>query len=350
MTKVISCISILILFLSGCNQQNNEAQTHHWLLQSQATSTSTSYLEIEKLAQNIALMSGGRLIITPHPAGELAQGSGIFTAVSENKVQMGNGWPNWWSAQHPAWSVMNAAPFGFMNIDASMMFFYEKEGIELANELTSTKGVIWRPAWWAGMEFGLVSKEPVLSLDDLDGKKIRMGPGLPSEILAAASKSLAIPLVPEEIVPSFKAGNIDGFEWTTSSGVIEMEVDGKGLHGTVPAIWQPSVLADFLINQQAYDALTPDIQAILETAIKSYALTTTMKVKVGDIRALQLLKKNGMKLHQWSDADIDRWRIATNKLFLQYKKDDVFSKHLIEKRELFKNEYDEYYELFGSYE
>jgi TRAP-type mannitol/chloroaromatic compound transport system substrate-binding protein len=350
MLKFISAISLLAFFLSGCEQQQKQFGTHNWMLQSQAVATSTSYLEIEKFTHQVALMSGGRLIITPYSAGSLVHGPDIFNAVSENKVQMGNGWPNWWSAQHPAWSVMNAGPFDFMNIDASMMFFYEEGGQELANELSSIKGVIWRPAWWTGMEFGLASKEPILGLDDLEGKKIRIGPGLPSEVLARASNSLAIPLVPEEIKPSLESGHIDGVEWTTSAGIVDLDIVDSTPYGLVPAIWQPSVLADFLINKQAYDALSPDLQAILETAIKAYALTTTMKAKVGDIRAAQLLKQRGMKISKWSDADLERWKVASDEILLQYKQNDAFSKRLIEKKQSFKKEYDEYYELFGPYE
>lgn len=350
MMKIISYICLLIFFLSGCDQQKEEAKTHNWALQSQAVATSTSYIEIEKFTQQIAVMSGGRLIITPHSAGGLVHGPDIFNAVSENVVQMGNGWPNWWSAQHPAWSVMNAGPFDFMNIDASMMFFYEEGGQELANELSFPKGVIWRPAWWTGMEFGLVSNEPIRGLDDLDGKKIRIGPGLPSEVLARASNSLAIPLVPEEIKPSLESGSIDGVEWTTSSGIVDLDIIDSSPYAIVPAIWQPSVLSDFLINKEAYESLSLDLQAILESAIKSYALTTTMKAKVSDIRALQSLRKGGMKLNQWSDNDLIRWRVASDEIFLQYKQKDDFSKRLIEKKQSFKKEYDDYYELFGSYE
>ena len=346
MGKFFWYILISAFCLSGCQEEH----TYRWVLQSQAKPTSTSYLEIEKLTENIKLMSGGRLIITPHSAGELVHGPDIYNAVSENRIQMGNGWPNWWSAQHPAWAVMNAGPFDFMNIDASMMFFYEEGGLELANELASKQGIVWRPAWWAGMEFGLVSKEPIRSLDDLEGKKIRIGPGLPSEVLAKASKSLAIPLVPEEIKTSLESGNIDGVEWTTAAGIIDLEIEGITPYGIVPAIWQPSVLADFLINQEAYDELPPDLQAILEVAIKSYTLSTTMKSKVSDIRALQTLKKQGMNLSQWSSGDVDRWRAASEEIYTKYRQSDQFSKRLIDKKKSFKKEYDEYYELFGAYD
>lgn len=340
---------VFLFVISGCMDQS-EPEVYRWDIQSQAVATTTSYLEIQNFVKSIEAMSAGRLIITPHPAGELAHGSDIYTAVSENRIQMGNGWPNWWSAQHPAWAVMNSGPFDFMNIDASMMFFYEKGGIELANELSIPQGVLWRPAWWAGMEFGLVSNEPITGLDDLKGKKVRIGPGLPSEVLVKASQSMAIPLVPEEIKPSLESGHIDAVEWTTSTGIIDLGLMEISAYGIVPAIWQPSVLADFLINKEAYDALPNDLQAILESAIKSYALTTTLKAKVNDIAALTTLEDHGMTLQKWSPSDIERWRVAATALTTQYKQKDDFSRRLIDSKQKFKQEFDYYYQYFGPYE
>lgn len=343
----LSCIFIVLL-LSGCEQQQDTRVVHNWTLQSHAVANSISFIELQKFAENVALMSEGRLLITPYPAGEHAHGADIFNAVAENRVQIGNGWPNWWSAQHQAWAVMNSGPFDFMNIDASMMFFLEKEGITLANQLSQKSGVIWRPAWWVGMEFGLVSRTPIKGLSDLEGKKVRIGPGLPSEVLAKASKSLTIPLVPEEIKPSMIAGNIDAVEWTTSSGLFDLDLVDISPYAIVPAIWQPSVLSDFLINKEAYDALEPSLKSILESALKAFTLSATLKAKVNDIEALKLLKQGGMQFNHWSEADIAVWHSATDEIMSQYRKDPV-SSLLIEKKDAFKKDFDDYYDLFGPY-
>ena len=132
-------------------------------------------------------------------------------------------------------------------------------------------------------------------------------------------------------------GDLDAVEWTTTSGAWNLGLNNISTHAMVPAVWQPSVLADFLINKQAFDKLPKDLQAILETAIKSYTLTTTMKAKVADFKALQKFRDNGTKLTRWSDADIVRWRQATDKITTQYKERDAYTKSLIEKKQNFKN-------------
>ncbi|TDO97575.1 TRAP transporter substrate-binding protein DctP [Marinomonas balearica] len=341
-------IVFLLLTLSGCHSKK-DADIFKWRLQSQAPASSVSFIELQTFCQNIQVMTNGRLIITPFPAGELVRGPDIFNAVSENRIEMGNGWPNWWSAQHPAWSLLNAGPFDLMNLDASMIFFFEENGIELANTISQPKGIIWRPAWWTGMEFGLVSSTPLSNLDDLTGKKIRIGPGIPSEVLTEASGSLAIPLVPEEIKASLENGNLDAAEWTTADGILELGLDEIAPHALVPAIWQPSVLSDFLINQTAYEQLPVDIKTTLETAIKAYTLTTTLKSKAKDIDALISLRRGGMTLRTWNDNDLKRWKKATEKVYSRYTNNDGLSAEIYTEKKAFKDKYVDYYQLFGPY-
>lgn len=343
-----TAILATVLGLSGCT--GGKPDSYEWILQSQATADSLDFVELEQMAENVSAMSGGRLKILPVPGGEITNGPDIFSAVAERRVEMGSGWPNWWSGKHQAWAVMNAGPFDFMNLDASMMFFYSGGGIELANELSSQEGVIWRPAWWPGMEFGLLSKEKISGLDDLEGKKIRIGPGLPSEVFAEAAGASAVPLVPQEIRTSLERDLLDAVEWTTARGVLDLDLHDISPHAIVPAVWQPSVLADFLINQQAYEELPSDLQAILESAMKSYALTTTLKSKVADFDAMSELIAGGVSIETWSEEDIERWRAANEKILEEYSKRDQFMSRLLEKKKAFKKRYGDYYKYFDSYE
>ncbi|WP_309008400.1 TRAP transporter substrate-binding protein DctP [Pelagicoccus sp. SDUM812005] len=319
-------------------------------MQSHAPESSLDFQELQKMAEQVRLMSGGRLLIRPVPGGALASGPDIYTAVSERRVEMGNGWPNWWSGRHPSWSVMNSGPFDFMNLDASMMFFLAGEGTELANELAAPDGVIWRAAWWSGMEFGLLSKDPIAGLDDLKNKKVRIGPGLPGEVFAAASGAYTIPLVPEEMRPALEQGLIDAVEWTTARGVLELDLHDVSPHAIVPAIWQPAVVSDFLINEAAYEELGEDLKAILESAMKAYALTTTMSSKLADFEAMEELQSAKVSFRRWSEEDIERWRVANEAILDGYRARDAYTEKLISKKQAFKDRYNRYYEYFGPYD
>ncbi|MCP4596603.1 TRAP transporter substrate-binding protein DctP [Neptuniibacter sp.] len=341
--------SLLLLAISGCNE-DKQPRIYKWQLQSQATADSIDFKELKRFADNVKTMSGGRFVITPHPGGTITGGPDIYTAVKEGRIEMGNGWPNWWSGQHPAWALMNAGPFDFMNLDSSMMFFLAGDGQQLANELSEPDGIVWRPAWWPGMEFGLLSKTEIKGLDDLNAKKVRIGPGLPSEVLAAAAGAYTLPTVPEEIRPALESGDLDAVEWTTAGGAWNLGLHDISQHAIIPAVWQPSVLADFLINKEEYDRLPSDLRAILETAIKSYTLTTTMKAKIEDFEAFSLFQASMTNINRWSKEDIERWRLVSESVIADYSAKDPLSKRIIEKKKAFKEVYNNYYDWFGPYD
>lgn len=349
-TVWLALITALLMPLAGCEKE--APAPIRWRLQSQAVSSANDFKELQLMAENIRIMSNGRLLLTPIAGDDkpLAVGADIFTAVSSGRIEMGNGWPNWWEAQHPAWAVMNAGAFDFMTLEASMLFFLGGEGTAFANQLSLPKGVLWRPAWWPGMEFGLLSKTPIRTLADLKGKKVRIGPGLPSELLSAASGAYGIPTVPVEIRPELARGALDAVEWTTTSGAWELGLQDLSPYAIVPAIWQPAVLSDFLINKQAYDALPADLQRILDTAIKAYTLSTTVNNKLNDFAALDNFRLHKTEIVTWNDADLRRWKQASDAVYQKYQAADTYTRQLIDAKRAFKQRYDDYYLLFGPYD
>ena len=347
-TRQLIVLAIAIgIFVLNCSDKK---QSFYWRMQSQATSTSPDFKALQVLAKRLETMSNGRFIIDVFPDGEVVAGPDIFRAVKVGEIEMGNGWPNWWSSQHPAWAVMNAGPFDFMNLDASMMFFLAGPGTDLANELSAPHGIVWRPAWWPGMEFGLLSSAPIHGLDDLKDKIVRIGPGLPAEVLAEASGATTIPLVPSEIRPALESGQIDAVEWTTASGVWDLQLHQVAQHALVPAIWQPSVLSDFLINAEAYEALPDDLKTMLETAMKAYSLEATFQGKLADIDSFEKFLDSQIEVRTWSVEDIDRWREANAKIIENYRGADDFSRKFIDEKQNFKKRYNAYGSYFAPYE
>ncbi len=346
--SLIISVILSVTALAGCG--SDQPKTIRWDLQAQATANSIDFTELVAMTEKIEVMSGGRFVIKAHPGGTITGGPDIFNAVKSGRIHMGAGWPNWWSGQHPAWAVMNAGPFDFMNIDASLLFFLGGEGTQLANELANPQGIEWRAAWWPGMEFGLLSRKPIRGIDDLNELKVRIGPGLPSEVLSAVSGAYTIPLVPEEIKSALESGALDAVEWTTAAGAWNLGLNSIATHAIVPAIWQPSVLADFLINKQAYEALPDDLKMMLDTALTAYTLTTTVKAKLADFEALENFKNNNTEIRNWSAQDIKRWKAVSEQVLTDYAAKDDFTKRLIEAKKAFKSKYNRYYQYFGPYD
>ena len=329
-----------------------------WVLQSQAPKKNPDYKAVEDFAENIKTTTNGRLIIKTYPGDSkerFAKGGGLYSAVRHNKVQMVIGWPNWWHNVNSAWNALQSGPYGHMNLDSSMMWFFVGKGTEFANQLSEPHGIIWRPAWWAGMELGLLTKKGINSLADLKNKIIRIGPGIPNETLKKAAPGVRTNTIPSsDIGRAFASGNIHGIEWTVPSATYAMgfhKKEGGGAdHIIVPAVWQPSVLGDFLINKKSFDSLSPDIQAILETAMKAFALTTTLNGKVQDMEALKNFKESGVTVSSWSEEDLKTWYKEAIQVYEEHKKKSKKFKEIYEDKMKFKKKYQDYYKTHGPYE
>ncbi|WP_086932311.1 TRAP transporter substrate-binding protein [Agarilytica rhodophyticola] len=346
----------LILFISINHVY--ASQQIVWHLQSQAPEANPDYIAVQRFAKNIKTMTNGRLSIITIPGDSIerkSKGPGIYNAIKHNKVQMAVGWPNWWQGSDIAWNALQSGPYGFMNIDASMMWFFVGNGTKYANELTSKDGILWRPAWWAGMELGLITQKEIKGLDDLKGKSVRIGPGIPNETLRLAAPGIRTVTIPSaDIKKAFESGRLHGVEWTVPSATIKMEFHHakkmKADHIIAPAIWQPSVLGDFLINKSSFESLPKDIRAILETAMQAFALTTTLQGKVMDIQALEQFKREGVTISAWTEEDLKVWKQKSEIIYDKYSKQSkTFQRFFSDKME-FKKQFNDYYKIYGAYE
>ncbi|GAA3928027.1 TRAP transporter substrate-binding protein DctP [Litoribacillus peritrichatus] len=337
-------------FVSEYQKKPVEIITFEWKVQSQAPEQTPDYQTLITFTEKVKVMSQGRLIITPYPEGVITKGAAIYRGVKDGTTEMALGWPNWWLKENTGWAAIQSGPYDFMNIDASMLYFFEGEGMELANKLSQPEGIIWRPAWWAGMEFGILSNTKIEGLKDLHGKKIRIGPGIPADTLIEASGAFATPVTPEEIIPLAGSGLLDGVEWTVPGATLKMGFAKAYPYLIAPAVWQPSVLADFLINKTAYDALPPDLQAILESAMKDYTLTTTLKSKNIDISAFRNFVQEGHDISTWSKEDLNAWKLASDKIYKRYRDESEAFNEIYESKMRYKAHYDDYYTTFGAYD
>ncbi|GLQ29601.1 TRAP transporter substrate-binding protein DctP [Litoribrevibacter albus] len=337
-------------FIGDYQKESRTPKTFTWKIQSQAPEQNPDYQTLVEFTEKVKVMSQGRLIITPYSEAMITKGAELFSGVKEGITEMALGWPNWWLNQNIGWAAIQSGPYDFMNIDASMLYFYEGEGTKLANELSMSQGIIWRPAWWAGMELGILSRTKIEGLKDLKDKKIRIGPGIPADTLIEASGAFATPVTPEEIIPLANSGLLDGVEWTVPGATLSMGFAKSYPYLIAPAVWQPSVLADFLINKEAYNALPPDLQAILESAMKDYTLTTTLKSKNIDISAYRNFIEDGHDVATWSKEDLEVWKLTSDKVYKRYRDESDAFNTIYESKMRYKSNYDEYYKTFGAYD
>ena len=109
-------------------------------------------------------------------------------------------------------------------------------------------------------EYHIFGKEPIATLEDMKGKKIRTwGPYLPRAIAAAGA--VPVDVSPSEMFESLQRGRVDGVPWGMSSA------HGAGLHEIAPYISMtgiglyPGIVR--LINLDKWNKLPADVQKVM---------------------------------------------------------------------------------------
>ena len=141
----------------------------------------------ERLADHLRIMSNGRLDIKVYGAGELVGGMEVFDAVSQGTAEMGHGAAYYWRGKIPAAQMFATVPFGMTAKEMNGWLHYGG-GLELWRELYKPFDIVPFTTGNSGVQMGGWFNKEILSVDDLQGLKMRI-PGLGGEVLARAGGS-----------------------------------------------------------------------------------------------------------------------------------------------------------------
>ena len=128
------------------------------------------------LAARIERMSGGRMKVRVHGAGEMVPPMEVFDAVSQGTAEMGHSASYYWKGKHPATPFFTAVPFGLTAQELNSWVNFGG-GQELWDELYGEFGLKPLPCGNSGTQMAGWFRKEINSLEDIKGLKIR-APGL----------------------------------------------------------------------------------------------------------------------------------------------------------------------------
>ncbi|MDF2176789.1 TRAP transporter substrate-binding protein [Aliiglaciecola sp. CAU 1673] len=270
---------LISILLSGCGQNTPSGNTstdasaskaqqqYEWKL---VTSWPKNFPGLghgpETFAKLVERMSDGRLKVKVYGAGELVPGFEVFDAVSSGTVQMGHAGSYYWKGKAPAAQIFSAIPFG-MNVTETNAWLHYGGGMALWREVYKPFGVIPFAGGNTGVQMAGWFKKEINSVEDLKGLKMRM-PGLGAEVLKKVG-AVPVALTGGEIFTALQTGAIDATEWVGPYNDLAF-----GLHKAADYYYysgwhEPGTMLEFIVNEQAYNALPADLQTIVEVATKA---------------------------------------------------------------------------------
>lgn len=139
--------------------------------------------------------------------------------------------------------------------------------MELWQGLYAPFGIIPFAGGSSGVQMAGWFKEEINSIDDMQGLKMRI-PGLGGEVLKEIG-GLPVTLSGGEIFTSLQSGAIDATEWVGPYNDLTF-----GLHKAADFYYhsgwhEPGTLLEFLVNEDAYNALPEDLRNIVAVATRA---------------------------------------------------------------------------------
>lgn len=215
------------------------------------------------VTEKLREISAGAVNLEIFEPGELVPAFSITDAVRDGKVNVGYTWLGYDQGKIPASSLIGAVPFGMEPWEFTAWWF-DGGGRELAEAMYLEHGLHIILCGLTGPETAGWFREPVTSLDDIQGLKIRFA-GLGGKVMEQAGASVTM-LPGGEIFQALEKGAIDATEFALPIVDQALGFNRIASYNYYPGWHQPATSSHMAINIDSWNGLSSADQALLETA------------------------------------------------------------------------------------
>lgn len=256
-----------------------------------------------RFAERVTAMSGGRLTIKVHGAGELVPAMGVFDAVRDGSAEMGHSASYYWKGKHPATPFFTAVPFGLTAQELNSWVNFGG-GQELWDELYGEFGIKPLPCGNSGTQMAGWFRKEINSLEDIKGLKIR-APGLAGEVMQRIGAT-PVQMPGGEVFTSMQTGALDAADWVGPYNDLTFGLHKVAKYYYYPGWQEPGAMLELMINKEKWDALPEDLQAIVKSAAEAENQHIYDEFTARNAEALkQLVDEHGVQLRRLPDEVLE---------------------------------------------
>lgn len=261
-------------------------------------------------ADTVKKITNGQLEIKVFSDGAIVPAFQVFDAVRNGVAEIGYDWPGYWKGKDEAFVAFASVPFGLNNIEYTI-WLLNGGGMELANELYGSFGLVPLIGGNSGQEMGFFTKKPLTKVQDLKGMKVRTV-GWAADILKEMGVSVS-PLPGGEIYLAFERGVLDSAEFSVPFITYPMGFQEIAKNVMLPGWHQPAVQLMFEVNKKAWDSLPQNLKDALVVASYETQLWDLARSEAGNADAIAKYTKDGVKFNKLDSESLTELRKTTKK-------------------------------------
>ncbi len=274
--------------------------------QSSDNTGNANFILKKEWAERVKVMSNGRINIEMMPVGSIVKHSETLDAISSGILDGHVTATGYFSGKDPAFGLIGNTVGAWGDPNEMLLFMEQGGGTELLRDIYKPYGVYFIGASATGLE-AFVSKVPLDGVGDLKGLKLRAPEGLVQAVFAAAGAS-PVNLPGSEVYTSLDKGVIDAADYTVFSTNEQQGMHKIGKHPVYPGFHSMPVL-DVSINQETWDSMGSDLQAVLTISVRDFARQMTSALKMADLKAVAAVRARGdVTIHDWPAEERNKFR------------------------------------------
>lgn len=268
-----------------------------------------------RFCDNFNAASGEELQLECMPVKSVVAHNETIDAVSSGILQGHHSFPGYFSGRDPAFGLLGELNAGYEDPYQFQMWYLYEGGLELARELYAEYNLYYvGPVFW-GVE-SIPLKEPVNSLADFEGLKLRVPEGPSSDMFRKMGVS-PVNIPGAEVYTSLERGVIDGADW----GTLAMN-ERLGFHEIAPYALYPGFhsmpAGEVSINLDTWNSLSESQQELLEMAVRDFSRDMIQTNIVQDIEARKAARDKGVELIDLSSEDRAKIRQMAAEVWEEY--------------------------------
>ena len=268
-------------------------------------------------AEAVGEASGGRIKVEVYSSMALGgTAPQLIDQVADGVVDIAWTLPGYTPGRFPRVEVFEL-PFMMTNAEATSRAYWDMYQTDMAD--TDFAGLHMLGAWVHGPGVLHVKGDPVESIDDMDGLKLR-GPtrvinGLLGE-LGATPIGMPVPALPENLVKGVIDGTVIPWQVTTALKISELTDSHTEFVGERTLYTAAFVL---VMNKDVYEALPADLQAVIDSLSGAeFSANAGRIMQEADVGARAIAEDRGNTIVQIEGDDLALWEAASQPVIVRW--------------------------------
>ncbi len=280
----------------------------------------------ENLAKLVSDVSGGKLRMKIHGAGELVPALEVFNAVSSGSIAAGWDWIGYWAGTVPVAGLMGAMPFG-PGPEVFLGWMWEGGGLEILQKAYDKYNVKVLPCHLTAPEAGGWFNKEINKPDDFKGLKMRIS-GLGGKVINKLGASSQL-IAGGEIYVALERGRIEATEF--SLPIIDKSLGFQNItkYYYFPGWHQPASWNSLIINMNVWKKYSEIEQKQFVAACKANVVWSMAVAPAAQGPVLEEFKAKGVKVLRFPDPVLQALRAASSEVLQEEAKNDPIFKEAL---------------------